>query len=137
MKNQFIIYTDGGARGNPGPAGIGVIIYNNKGEIALKKSAYIGSKTNNQAEYRALILGLEEALDLKAKNAIFHLDSELVVRQMRGEYKVKNKNISQLYGEAVYLAKKYEFIKFIHVKRDKNKEADFLVNEAVDKALEK
>lgn len=134
MSNKYIIYTDGGARGNPGPAGIGVVIYNEDGDIVLKKSEYIGKQTNNQAEYHALIFGLNEALNLKAKSVNFYLDSELVTKQMRGEYRVKNKNIYSLYEIASGLANRLDDIKFIHVGRENNKEADLLVNKALNRA---
>lgn len=136
MINKYLVYTDGGARGNPGPSGIGVVIYDKDGEIVLKKSEYIGTKTNNQAEYQALILGLNEVGNLKADEVTCYLDSELVTKQMRGEYRVRNKNIAPLYQIASKLAKKFDKINFQHIPREENKEADFLVNEALDRVKE-
>jgi len=129
---KLTIYTDGGARGNPGPAGIGVVIYDENKEIIKKCSEYIGEQTNNQAEYQALILGLSEIKTLGVEIAECYLDSELVVKQMQGEYRVKNKNIRPLYVVAANLIKGFEQVTFIHVPREQNKEADKLVNVAID-----
>lgn len=131
---ELDIYTDGGSRGNPGPAAIGVVIYNSDGLVVEKISQYIGEATNNQAEYNALIVGLQEAKYFKAKSVHCYLDSELVVKQMKGQYKVKNKNIKSLFFVVQDLIKNFESVKFTHVPRDENKEADRLVNEALDKA---
>lgn len=136
MYKSITIYTDGGARGNPGPAGIGVVVYDGDGRIINKISHYIGKKTNNQAEYQALIAGLNEAIELKAEAVKCFLDSELVMKQMRGEYKVKNENIKDLYLTAQDLAKKIAKVSFHHVPREKNKEADLLVNKAINRVLQ-
>ena len=133
MKYQKLtIYTDGGARDNPGPAGVGVVIYDEDENVVQELGEYIGEQTNNQAEYKALILGLVRAKTLGAKEVECYLDSELVVKQMRGEYKVKNANVKPLYAEAVELAGGFAQISYDHVPREKNKEADRLVNEAID-----
>lgn len=128
------IYTDGGSRGNPGPAGIGIVIYNSDGLAVEKISEFIGEATNNQAEYNALIVGLQEARFFRAKAVHCYLDSELIVKQLRGEYKVKNQNMKPLFALVQNLIKNFESVKFRHVPRDRNKEADRLVNEALDKA---
>jgi len=135
VYKKLIIYTDGGARGNPGPAGIGVVIYSQSKAVMKKYSRYIGEQTNNQAEYQALLLGLTAAKALQVPRLECYLDSELIVRQMRGEYKVKNKNIQPLYTEAINLVKNFQQVIFKHVPREKNQEADKLVNEAIDNKI--
>jgi len=127
---KAILHTDGGARGNPGPAGIGVVL-----EIAGQKwvyKQYIGEATNNQAEYQALILGLEKARAAGVGEVDCCLDSELVVKQLNREYKVKNAGIAPLFVKVWNLAQAFDKINFKHVFREDNKEADRLVNEALD-----
>ena len=132
--NKLTIYTDGGARGNPGPAAIGVVIYG-PGENPIKqRGKYIGNATNNQAEYKALIEGLAEAHLQGASEVACFLDSELVVRQLNGQYKVKEPELQNLITEVFRLSNKFIKVKFEHVGREKNKLADKLVNEALDKA---
>lgn len=127
-----MIYTDGGARGNPGPAGVGVVIYDTNKKVVQELGEYIGKQTNNQAEYKALILGLVRAKTLGADEVECYLDSELVVKQMQGKYRVKNAKLKPLYAEVVELVKYFEQISYAHVVREKNEEADRLVNEAID-----
>ena len=131
--NRYKLYTDGGARGNPGPAGIGGVLYDGEKEIA-NFSVYLGKKTNNQAEYQALLNGLELALENKVENLDCYLDSELVVKQLKKEYKVKNKDLASLFVQAWNLTLKFKKITFNHVTRDKNTVADGLANQAMDKA---
>ncbi|MDD3480760.1 MAG: ribonuclease HI family protein [Patescibacteria group bacterium] len=128
---KLIINTDGGARGNPGPAGIGVVFSDEKGEKIATFREYIGEATNNIAEYKALILALEKAKDFEAEEIECRLDSELVVKQLRGEYKVKDEKLKELYARVQELAF-FKPIKYVHVRREKNEEADALVNEAID-----
>jgi ribonuclease HI len=132
MNKKIKIFTDGGARGNPGPAGIGVAIFDDKDQIIVTYKKYIGTATNNQAEYQALILGLEKAKALKAEEIECCLDSELVVKQMRREYKVKNQDLATLFVKAWNLLPNFSKTKFTHVRREKNTVADGLVNEAID-----
>ncbi|HZJ76871.1 MAG TPA: ribonuclease HI family protein [Oscillospiraceae bacterium] len=126
------MYTDGGARGNPGIAGIGILIEDKDGNIIKEISQYIGEQTNNVAEYKALNRGLEAALDLGIKKIICYLDSELVVKQIKGEYKVKNERMISMYNMTVPLITKFDSFKIIHIKRELNKKADKLVNVAID-----
>lgn len=134
MRNKLVIYTDGGARGNPGPAAIGVVIYGS-GEKPIKEiGEYIGKTTNNQAEYKALIRALSEAISTGATEVECCLDSELVVRQLIGKYKVKEPGLSNLVSEVFRLSNKFSKVEFKHVLRDKNKLADKLVNESLNKA---
>ena len=129
---KVIIYTDGGARGNPGPAGIGVAVYDEKKNLVATRKQFIGTATNNQAEYKAVIFALRIALEIGARHLDFNLDSELVVRQLKGEYKVKNEQLKPLVQEVFKLSNKFDSIEYNHVPREKNKLADRLVNEAVD-----
>ncbi|MFH1429086.1 MAG: ribonuclease HI family protein [Candidatus Margulisiibacteriota bacterium] len=123
------IYTDGGARGNPGPAGIGAVI---KGASPAEVSEYIGETTNNVAEYKALVSGLTEALKLGYKEAEVFCDSELIVKQIKGEYKVKQPHLIPLWNECRNLLSIFSKASITHVRREYNKEADKLVNQAID-----
>jgi ribonuclease HI len=129
--SQYSIYSDGGARGNPGPAAIGVVISQDN-KIVATISRCIGETTNNQAEYQAIIAGLEKAIELKAETVECFLDSELVVKQLRHEYKVKNKELATLFVKAYNLSLQIKKVRFNHVPREENKAADKLVNEALD-----
>ncbi|HYE22348.1 MAG TPA: ribonuclease HI family protein [Verrucomicrobiae bacterium] len=132
--SKYIIYTDGGARGNPGPAAIGVVVYNDKNEVVNKFGEYIGITTNNQAEYQALIRGLTNVLELNGQIVSCFLDSELVVKQLHGKYKVREPGLQPLVTEIFKLTKNFADVEFTHVPREKNKLADKLVNDALDKA---
>lgn len=132
MLKRISLYTDGGARGNPGPAAAAFVAKNGN-EIILKRSEYLGRTTNNQAEYRALVLGLEELLRMNVKKISCFLDSELVVKQLNGQYRVKDKDLRLPYEKILKLAGEFKEIKFSHIRREKNKEADKLVNEELDK----
>ncbi|MFA5124286.1 MAG: ribonuclease HI family protein [Patescibacteria group bacterium] len=128
---KAIIYSDGGARGNPGPAGIGAVIKIGEKQLELKR--YIGEATNNQAEYRALILALEHALENGVTEAECLLDSELVVKQLNREYRVKDKDLGVLFIKVYNLSTKFKRVTFKHIYREQNKLADKLVNEAIDR----
>ncbi len=129
------LFTDGCARGNPGPAGCGVIILDADGRTILEKARYLGKATNNVAEYTALIDGLREAVDLGAREVAVRTDSELVVRQMKGEYKVKDVKLKELFAEAQRLTRSFAVVDVAHVVRENNREADRLANRAVDSFL--
>lgn len=129
---KFIINSDGAARGNPGPSGIGVVIKDENGVIVREISEYIGETTNNQAEYKALLAALHGALSLGAEAIEIFADSELMVNQIKGVYKVKNEGIKPLFNEARGLLQKIKAYGIKHVPREKNKEADRLANEAID-----
>lgn len=130
---KLIIHSDGGARGNPGPAGIGAIINSEDGKVVAEISQFIGHATNNQAEYQALLAGLEKAVILGADTLDCFLDSELAVKQINREYKVKNKELAPLFLKVYNLTTKFKAIRFIHIPREQNKEADRLANEAMDR----
>jgi ribonuclease HI len=131
--NKLIIFTDGGARGNPGPAGIGAAIYDENKVMVAEISQYLGVATNNQAEYKALIAAISKANELGAKELDCYLDSELVVKQLKREYKVKNKDLAPLFLSIHNLSLNFTKISYTHIPREKNKEADRLANEAMDR----
>lgn len=132
--DKVILYSDGGARGNPGPAAIGIAIYDPFGKELKRMGQVIGETTNNQAEYKALIAGLEQALVLGASLVVCHMDSELVVKQMQGKYKVREPGLQDLAPQVFRLLGKFKNVQFVHVSREKNELADQLVNDALDKA---
>lgn len=128
---KWIMYTDGASRGNPGKSGAGAFLISDSGqEIPL--SHYLGIKTNNQAEYAALVMGLAELKKLKARFVEVRADSELMVRQLKGEYRVKNEGLIPYYEKAKNLLLGFEKVTFRHVPREENKKADKLANEAID-----
>lgn len=132
---KIIIHSDGGARGNPGPAGIGAVLNSSDGTVLAKISQYLGETTNNQAEYKALIAGLEKAKELKADEIECYLDSELVVKQLNREYKVKNAELAPLFLKVHNLSLSFKKITFIHIRRELNKIADGLANQAMDRGV--
>ncbi|PLX27923.1 ribonuclease H [Candidatus Parcubacteria bacterium] len=132
--DKITIYSDGGARGNPGPAGIGAVLLSSDDNVLVEISEYIGETTNNQAEYRALLAALKKAKDLGAVEIEAYLDSELVVKQLNKEYKVKNKDLAPLFVQIYNISLGFKKISFSHVRREMNKHADRLANEAMDRA---
>jgi len=125
------IYTDGGARGNPGPAGIGVVIWHGN-KLVGTYSKYIGRATNNQAEYRAVVFALEQAKRIKAEVLDIYMDSEIAVNQLNRKFKIKNGELGSLFVKAWNMMIGFKQVKFYHIPREKNKEADKLVNQAID-----
>ncbi len=132
---KVIIHTDGGSRGNPGPAGLGVFITDERGKVLLEHSRYLGETTNNQAEYSAIIDALEHAKNLGADEVEMFMDSELAVRQLNHQYKVRNPGLMPLFMRVWNLSTGFRKVRYTHVPRERNKEADRLVNEAIDKHL--
>ncbi len=130
--SEAIIYTDGAARGNPGPAGAGAILTDSDGKKIGEVCEYLGEKTNNQAEYQALILALKEAKKIGITMVSIFSDSELMVKQLKGEYKVKNQGLKPLFQEAFGLLRYFGTHKIGHVPREQNKRADQLANLAID-----
>ncbi len=130
---KIIIYTDGGSRGNPGKAGIGAVLKDENKKNIAEISKYLGIATNNQAEYTAVIYALKKAQKLNAQILECYLDSELIVKQLKGEYKVKNKGLIPLFIELCRLRDTFKKTSFTHVRREFNKEADALANLAMDK----
>jgi len=132
MKNGITIYTDGGSRGNPGPAGIGYVIKDSEGNNLELGSKFIGTKTNNEAEYLALISALEQAKKITSEQINIIADSELMIKQLRKEYKVKQDHLKILLEQVETLSQNFSKITYSHVKRELNKEADLLVNQALN-----
>ncbi len=136
---NLIIFTDGGSRGNPGPAAIGAVIQNEKGEIVKKYGQAIGEATNNEAEYQAVIFALKKVKALFGKEEAgrmeleIKMDSELVARQLNHEYKIIEENIQQLFLQVWNLMLDFGLIKFTAIPREQNSQADKLVNQALDK----
>ena len=126
------LFTDGGARGNPGPAAYGFVLESEDGTVLAAEGEAIGTATNNVAEYSGLIAGLQKAVELQVRQVEVVSDSELMVKQMRGEYRVKNEALRELYDEATALARRLENVEYRHVKRAHNELADKLVNDALD-----
>lgn len=133
-KKVLIINTDGGSRSNPGPAGIGLVIKNEAGELIYEHGSYIGIATNNVAEYSALVKALEEAKNLGGTDVKIQMDSELIVKQMLGVYKIKEPTLQTLATKVLSLLKHFNSYSFVHVRREFNKEADAMVNKALDEA---
>jgi ribonuclease HI len=130
------MYTDGGARGNPGPAAVGVLIRDENDQVLVEHGETIGEATNNIAEYKALITGLKQAKKLGATELNCYLDSELVVRQLNGEYKIKNFNLQKLFDEARTAEKQFSSVTYTHQRREAEgmRRADQLVNRSLDEA---
>jgi len=134
--NKIEIFVDGAARGNPGPAGLGVVITDGS-KIVKELSRYIGEATNNVAEYNALIFGMEQAHNLDAKELAINTDSELLAKQLGGEYKVKNKDLKTLFDKVIKMLDYFTEVSVNHIGREKNKDADRLANKAIDDAKKK
>ena len=131
-SGALIVETDGASRGNPGLAGAGVIIRDGRGRQLTHIAEFLGSMTNNQAEYRALIIGLEAAARYRPERVTVRMDSELAVKQMSGQYKVRHPEILPLYLKASELAQSLPNVTFVHVPREKNPGADRVANLAID-----
>ena len=131
---KAVLFTDGGARGNPGPAAYGFVLEAEDGSMLAAHGEAIGTATNNVAEYSGLVAGLKKAIELEVDALELVSDSELMVKQMRGEYRVKNEGLRPLYEEALALARRIGAVEYRHVKRAHNEIADRLVNEALDAA---
>jgi ribonuclease HI len=132
--DKVTIYTDGAARGNPGPAAIGVVIKDETGQIINTISKRLGNTTNNQAEYRAVIAGMEKAIGLGTRHILIKSDSELVVKQLNGLYKIKNVALRPLYQEVGRLIGALESFSISYIPRAQNAAADALANKALDRA---
>lgn len=132
--SKFTLNTDGGSRGNPGPGAAAAVLKNDTGTKIKQKGVFLGNCTNNEAEYKALIMGLEMTLEEGIQIVDCLLDSELVVKQVRGEYKIKLDHLKKLAGEVKKLEAKFTKVTYNHVPRSQNKDADALVNEVLDNA---
>lgn len=128
------IYTDGGARGNPGPAGIGVVVWEGNDLIGRYKK-FIGEATNNQAEYEAVLFALQKVKGLEPDKVDIYMDSELAVNQLSRRYKIKNQELGSLFVKIWNLMIEFKKVEFHYIPREENKEADKLVNQAIDEEL--
>jgi ribonuclease HI len=133
---EFFIYSDGASRGNPGEAGAGAVICDARGRTIKELKAWLGMTSNNVAEYRALLLAVEKALELGARKVTVFLDSELVVRQLRGEYRVREPHLKSLHQEALEVLNRFSQYSILYIPREENRRADQLANEAIDQRIQ-
>lgn len=133
--DRLRVYSDGAARGNPGPAGAGAVLVAPDGRIVERLGRYLGINTNNYAEYKGLLLGLERAHALGAREVEVFADSELLIRQLAGTYKVKAENLKPLFQEAQALLRRFDRVRLVHVPREQNQEADEMSNRAIDERM--
>ena len=137
MSRVLRLYTDGGSRGNPGPAGLGMVIEDDRGTRLWGGHRFIGTATNNKAEYLALIDGLRKAAEWKPDALEVYMDSELVVNQLGGRYKVRHADLQPLHRQAVGLLRTFPRFRVSHVPRERNRGADALANRAIDEGTGK
>jgi ribonuclease HI len=136
MSKSIEIFIDGASRGNPGPSGIGIIFSDDKKNIIKKLFKFIGNTTNNIAEYAALIYALQEALMDKYEDIVIKSDSELLTKQLRGEYKVKNENLRPYYEQFLHLSRGFANVDVVSIDRKDNNLADKLANKAIDSRID-
>ena len=137
LDNAWLVMVDGAARGNPGHAGCGAVILDGNGKVVKELSRYLGHATNNVAEYEGLLMGLEALLQLKKKRIRVQSDSQLLVRQLNGEYRVKDEKLKTLFEKAIALLRQFEAYRILHMPRELNKLADRLANKGIDDAIKK
>jgi ribonuclease HI len=129
------IFTDGAARGNPGPAGAGAVILDGQGRVLARLGRFLGKQTNNVAEYQGLLLGLRRARQMGAREVEVRADSQLLIRQLQGKYAVKNEVLKRLHEEALALLRSFDQSELVHVPREQNALADEMSNRAIDEQL--
>ncbi len=134
-EKEWLMMVDGAARGNPGEAGSGAVIYDEHGAVVKELSRYLGRTTNNVAEYQGLLMGLEELIRMGKKRISVRSDSQLLVRQLNGQYRVKDEKLKPLFERAMMLLRRFDSFRIIHVPRELNKAADRLANQSIDDAL--
>ena len=137
QDDEWLVMVDGAARGNPGPAGCGAVIFDGKGKVVEELSRYLGHSTNNVAEYEGLLMGLRAALELGKKRIRVQSDSQLLVRQLEGTYRVKNEKLKSLFQKAVTILRQFESYRILYVPRELNRLADRLANKGIDDAIRK
>lgn len=131
IVGEFDIYVDGASSGNPGPSGVGIVVYDGD-EAIIRESEYIGSATNNQAEYIACIKALELSENMNARKITIHSDSQLVVKQLNNEYRIKNEKLYEYYNKIRKLERKFLEVEYKYIPRDENKEADMLAKTSLN-----
>jgi ribonuclease HI len=134
-STRLRVYSDGAARGNPGPSGAGAVLVDTAGQVVDRLGKYLGTQTNNYAEYMGLLLGLKRARDMGAREVEVFADSELMIRQLGGRYQVKSTTLRPLYEEALKLLNGFSRVKLVHVPREMNAAADEMSNRAIDERL--
>jgi ribonuclease HI len=134
---EWLLMIDGAARGNPGEAGCGAVICDEHGVVVEELTRYLGHATNNVAEYQALLMGLEALVKLNRQRIRVQSDSQLLVRQLSGEYRVKDEKLRMLFQRAISLLRQFKNYRILHVPREQNKIADRLANKAIDDALKR
>ena len=134
---EWLLMVDGAARGNPGPAGCGAVILDENSVVVRELSRYLGHTTNNVAEYEALLMGLEVLVELNRNRIVVQSDSQLLVRQLNGEYRVKDEKLKVLYQRATSLLRQFSAYRIVHVRREFNKLADRLANRGIDNAMDR
>ncbi len=132
---KALLHTDGGSRGNPGPSGSGAVLYDLDGNVIDEATKFLGTATNNVAEYTAIVIGLQMAKRHGVKDLTVRMDSELAVKQLTGVYRVKNPALAQLFLQVKQLEHQFPRVRYEHVRREKNVAADALVNKVIDEAL--
>jgi ribonuclease HI len=137
LADEWLLMVDGAARGNPGDAGCGAVILDRNGTVVKELSRYLGHATNNVAEYEGLLMGLEALLRLGKKRIRVQSDSQLLVRQLNGEYRVKDEKLKALFQKAMSLLRQFDAYRILHVPRELNKLADRLANKGIDEASKK
>jgi ribonuclease HI len=137
LADEWLLMVDGAARGNPGDAGCGAVILDRNGNVVKELSRYLGHATNNVAEYEGLLMGLEALLRLGKKRIRVQSDSQLLVRQLNGEYRVKDAKLKALFQKAMSLLRQFDAYRILHVPRELNKLADRLANKGIDEASKK
>lgn len=137
IEKEWLLLVDGAARGNPGEAGCGAAICDETGAVVKELSRYLGHATNNVAEYEALLMGLEALVQMGRRKVCVQSDSQLLVRQLNGEYRVKDEKLKVLFQRAVNLLRRFEAYRILHVPRELNKLADRLANQGIDDALKR
>ena len=128
----IVMYTDGASRGNPGLAGAGIVLATEDGSVQARGYRFLGTVTNNDAEYQAVVIGLQRALERGYQNVILRADSELLIKQLTGEYRVRNPHLQSLHQQALSLLRRFRSWKAEHIPREENAEADRLANKAID-----
>ena len=137
VDNEWLVMVDGAARGNPGHAGCGAVILDGNGKLVKELSRYLGHATNNVAEYQGLLMGLETLLELGKKRIRVESDSQLLVRQLNGEYRVRDEKLKPLFQKALILLRQFDAYRILHVPREMNRLADRLANKGIDDAIKK
>ena len=135
IEHEWLLMVDGAARGNPGAAGCGAVICDENGTVVKKLSRYLGYATNNVAEYEGLLMGLEGLIQLGRKKIRVQSDSQLLVRQLNGQYRVKDAKLKRLFERAMTLLRRFDRVRILHVPRELNTLADRLANQGIDDAL--